>query len=148
MIDLNQDSITQAVMERHATAGSPRLQLLMTLLVQHLHAFARESRLTEEEWQIAIDFLTSVGQTCDAKRQEFILLSDTLGLSTLVTALNHHQPAGCTEATVLGPFYVDNAPAMPLGADIANGAKGEPCFVRGTVLRDDGQPVAGAEMHV
>jgi hydroxyquinol 1,2-dioxygenase len=148
MIDLNQDSITHAVMERHTTTERPRLRLLMDALVQHLHAFARETRLTEAEWQIAIDFLTAVGQTCDAKRQEFILLSDTLGLSTLVTALNHLKPAGCTEATVLGPFYVANAPEMPLGADIANGAKGEPCFVRGTVIRDDGQPVAGAEMHV
>jgi hydroxyquinol 1,2-dioxygenase len=147
-MDLNEDTITQAVLQRNATAASPRLRHVMALLVQHLHAFAREASLTEEEWSAGIEFLTAVGQTCDSKRQEFILLSDVLGLSTLVTASNHRKPRGCTEATVLGPFYVANAPELPLGADIAQGAKGEPCFVRGTVRRDDGQPVADAEMHV
>ena len=105
-------------------------------------------KLTEAEWSAGIEFLTATGQKCDAQRQEFILLSDTLGLSTLVTALNNRRPEGYTEATVFGPFYVEGAPTVELGADISNGAKGEPCFVSGTVRGDDGRTVAGAELHV
>jgi hydroxyquinol 1,2-dioxygenase len=148
MINLNEDTITGAVIQRNAGASSARLREVMVSLVQHLHAFARDTQLTEAEWEAGIRFLTEVGQTCTDKRQEFILLSDTLGLSTLVTALNHPSPAGCTEATVFGPFYVNGAPEMPLGADIAAGAKGEPCFVSGTVRGDDGRSIAAAELHV
>ena len=148
MINLNEDTITPAVIQRNAETPSPRLRELMVTLVLHLHAFAREANLTEAEWEAGIAFLTRVGQTCTDKRQEFILLSDTLGLSTLVTALNHRKPSGCTEATVVGPFYVANAPELALGSDIANGAKGEPCFVSGTVRSNDGEPVPGAELHV
>jgi hydroxyquinol 1,2-dioxygenase len=120
----------------------------MTSLVQHLHAFAREARLTEAEWFEGIRFLTGCGHITDDKRQEFILLSDTLGLSMLVTALNQHKPAGCTEATVLGPFHVEGAPQYEHGDDIANGAQGEPCFVRGRVLGLDRSPIAHAEIQV
>jgi hydroxyquinol 1,2-dioxygenase len=148
MINLNEDTITGAVIQRNAGASDARLREIMVSLVQHLHAFARDTQLTEAEWEAGIGFLTQVGQTCTDKRQEFILLSDTLGLSTLVTALNHRRPAGCTEATVFGPFYVADAPELPLGADIAGGAKGEPCFVSGQVLDDAGSAVAGAELHV
>ncbi|RDK05329.1 intradiol ring-cleavage dioxygenase [Cupriavidus lacunae] len=148
MINLNEDTITGAVIQRNAQAKDARLRELMVNLVQHLHAFARETQLTEEEWQQGIQFLTRVGQMCDENRQEFILLSDTLGLSTLVMALNHRKPAGCTEATVFGPFYVHGAPELPLGADIANGAKGAPCYVSGTVRGDDGRIVANAEIQV
>ena len=110
MRNLNQDNVTQAVIASFADAGTPRLQQIMTSLVQHLHAFARDVKLTEEEWFQGIDFLTRVGHITDDQRQEFILLSDTLGLSMLTVAMNNDKPAGCTEATVFGPFYVEGAP--------------------------------------
>jgi len=116
--------------------------------VQHLHAFARDVKLTEAEWFAGIRFLTEVGHITSETRQEFILLSDTLGLSMLVTALNHRKPKGCTEATVFGPFHVEGAPHYEHGGDVANGAVGEPCFVRGHVRLLDGTPVAGAEIQV
>ncbi|EIJ46059.1 6-chlorohydroxyquinol-1,2-dioxygenase [Herbaspirillum sp. GW103] len=148
MLNLNEDTITQAVLARHAGMADERLRQIVTSLVQHLHAFAREVRLTEEEWFAGIRFLTETGQLCSDKRQEFILLSDTLGLSTLVMAQQHHKPAGCTEATVFGPFHVEDSPVYPLGADISNGAKGQPCFVSGSVRGLDGQAVANARMEV
>ena len=148
MRNLTQDNITEAVIERLANTPDPRLKEIMSSLVRHLHAFAREVRLTEEEWFRGIDFLTRVGHITDDQRQEFILLSDTLGLSMLTVAMNNAKPAGCTEATVFGPFYVENAPSYELGADVANGAAGVPCVVRGTVRGRDGEPVPGAEIHV
>ncbi|MDX3904203.1 MAG: intradiol ring-cleavage dioxygenase [Pigmentiphaga sp.] len=148
MRNLNEDTITQAVLARHAEAPNPRLREIMTSLVRHLHDFAREVKLTEAEWAAGIEFLTATGHITDDKRQEFILLSDTLGLSTLVTAMNHRKPPSCTEATVFGPFFVEGAPDYELGADLANGAKGDPCFVRGTVKSTDGTPIAGAVMEV
>jgi hydroxyquinol 1,2-dioxygenase len=120
----------------------------MTSLVQHLHAFAREVKLTEAEWMQGIEFLTATGQKCDDKRQEFILLSDTLGLSMLTVAMNNDKPPGCTEATVFGPFHVEDAPHIELGGDVAQGAKGLPCEVRGTVRGLDGSPVPHAHIEV
>jgi len=148
MRNLSEDTITQAVLARHKDAPDARLKEVMTALVQHLHAFAREVNLTEAEWFEGIRFLTDVGHITDEKRQEFILLSDTLGLSMLVTAMNNRKPEGCTEATVFGPFHVDGAPRYPLGADVANGARGEPCFVRGHVRGFDGKAIAGATVDV
>lgn len=148
MRNLTQDNITQAVIARFAATPDPRLKEVLTSLVQHLHAFAREVKLTEEEWFRGIEFLTRVGHITDDKRQEFILLSDTLGLSMLTVAMNNDKPAGCTEATVFGPFYVEGAPNYDLGEDVANGAAGVPCTVRGTVRGLDGEPVPGAEIHV
>jgi hydroxyquinol 1,2-dioxygenase len=148
MRNLNEDTITQAVLARHKDAPDARLKEIMTSLVQHLHAFAREVNLTEEEWFEGIRFLTDVGHMSDDKRQEFILLSDTLGLSMLVIAMNNRKPAGCTEATVFGPFHVQGAPRYPLGADVANGAPGDPCFVRGHIRALDGRPVAQATIDV
>ena len=147
MRNLNQETITQAVIARLAQTPDARLKELMTSLVQHLHAFARETRMTESEWQLGIDFLTAVGHKCSPTRQEFILLSDVLGLSTLMVAMNHDKPAGCTEATVIGPFYVADAPRLPDGADLARGAPGQPCLVRGRVCGPDGMPVPGAEVE-
>src|SRR5690242_18076525 len=118
-----------------------RLHEVMTALVRHLHDFAREVRLTEEEWFAAIRFLTEAGHITDANRQEFILLSDVLGLSMLVVAQNHRKPPGATEATGLGPFFVEGAPAAPDGADIANGAKGPPSLIRGRVTGLAGEPI-------
>ena len=148
MRNLDEDTITQAVLARHAQAPNARLRRIMTSLVQHLHSFAREVELTEEEWFEGIRFLTEIGHITDDRRQEFILLSDTLGLSMLVTAMNNRKPAGCTEATVFGPFHVEGAPRYQLGDDIANGAKGQRCFVRGRVKGIDGKPVPHAELDV
>ncbi|MGQ2978848.1 MAG: intradiol ring-cleavage dioxygenase [Polaromonas sp.] len=148
MRNLNQDTITQAVIARFAGTPDTRLKELMTSLVQHLHAFAREVKLTEAEWLAGIQFLTATGQKCDDKRQEFILLSDTLGLSMLTVAMNNDKPAGCTEATVFGPFHVEGAPHYEHGADVANGAVGEACMVRGRVLGLKGEPVPGAVIEV
>ena len=148
MRNLTQDNITQAVIARLAATPDARLREVMTSLVQHLHAFARDVRLTEEEWFKGIEFLTEVGHKTNDKRQEFILLSDTLGLSMLTVAMNNDKPQGCTEATVFGPFHVEGAPQYENGADIANGAGGEPCLVRGRVLGLDGEPVPGATIEV
>lgn len=145
--DFNQETITQAVIARLAQTPDARLKELMTSLVQHLHAFARETRLTESEWQMGIDFLTAVGHECSPTRQEFILLSDVLGLSTLTVTMNNDKPAGCTESTVFGPFYVADAPRLPDGADVAGGAPGLPCLVRGQVRALDGTPVAQAQVE-
>lgn len=148
MRNLTQDNITQAVIARMADTPDARLKEIMTSLVQHLHAFAREVRLTEDEWFQGIQFLTRCGHITDDKRQEFILLSDVLGLSMLTVAMNNDKPAGCTEATVFGPFYVEGAPEFALGDDVANGAPGVPCLVRGHVRGAGGERVPGAEIHV
>lgn len=148
MQNVNEDNITQAVLARHAETADARLKQIMTSVVQHLHAFARDVSLTEEEWLEGIRFLTEVGQITDDKRQEFILLSDTLGLSMLVTALNNRKPQGCTEATVLGPFFVEHAPEFRNGDDLGNGAKGETCFVSGRVTGLRGEPVPNARMEI
>jgi hydroxyquinol 1,2-dioxygenase len=148
MRNLTQDNITQAVIARFAATPDARLKEIMTSLVQHLHAFARDVKLSEAEWFQGIEFLTRVGRITTPQRQEFILLSDTLGLSMLTVAMNQDKPAGCTEATVFGPFYVEDAPCYELGEDVANGAPGVPCVVRGTVRGLAGEPVPGAEIHV
>ena len=148
MINLNQDNITQAVVKSFEGTPDARLKEIMTSLVQHLHAFAREVKLTEEEWFKGIDFITRCGHITDDRRQEFILLSDVLGLSMLTVAMNNEKPAACTEATVFGPFHVDGAPEYALGTDISNGASGTPCTVRGTVRGLDGKPVANAMLDV
>ncbi|MBM7061031.1 intradiol ring-cleavage dioxygenase [Pseudomonas sp. UL073] len=148
MRHIDEETITQAVVESFSSCTNERLRLVVTSLVQHLHAFARDVRLTEEEWFSAIQFLTEAGHITDDKRQEFILLSDTLGLSMLVTALNNRKPRACTETTVLGPFYIEDAPLYDNGADISQGAKGFPCWVKGQVRDIDGHPVAGATMDI
>jgi hydroxyquinol 1,2-dioxygenase len=148
MRNINEDTITLAVVDSMSATKDARLRTVMTSLVQHLHSFAREVKLTEDEWAKAIDFLTAVGHITDDKRQEFILLSDTLGLSMLVTAQNNKKPAQCTEATVFGPFYVHGAPEYANGGDISNGASGEPCFVSGRIVGVDGSPVTSARIDV
>ena len=148
MRNLNQDTITQAVLARFSGTPDERLKEILTALVQHLHAFAREVKLTEKEWMQGIEFLTATGQMCDEKRQEFILLSDTLGLSMLTVAMNNDKPAGCTEPTVFGPFFMEDAPQYQLGDDVSNGATGEPCMVKGTIKGLDGKPVANALINV
>ena len=148
MIDIDEGTITLAVLDAQDGCSSPRLKQIMGSLVRHLHDFARDVELTEEEWLVAIEFLTEAGHITNDKRQEFILLSDTLGLSTLVTAQNNAKPAGCTESTVFGPFFVEGAPKYANGGDISNGAKGQPCYVSGTVRSIGGEAIAGAQLSV
>ena len=126
----------------------PRLRQVMTAVVKHLHAAVKEIEPTHEEWLMAINFLTEVGHMCTDWRQEFILLSDTLGVSMLVDAINHRRPSGSTENTILGPFYVPDAPRYPHGANICLDGKGEPLVVRGRVLDIAGNPVVGATLDV
>jgi hydroxyquinol 1,2-dioxygenase len=146
--DLDEQSITTAVIERFAEVPDPRLKRILCSLVKHTHDFVRDVELTEAEWFAAIDFLTRTGQACTGTRQEFILLSDTLGVSMLVDAINHRQPAGATETTVLGPFYVNDPPVLPNGADIAEGHVGTPLWVSGTVTTPGGTPLSGAHVDV
>jgi len=148
MREFDEKSITAAVIERMAECQDPRFKQVMTSLVTHLHDFVREVRLTEAEWLTAIQFLTEVGKTCTAKRQEYILLSDTLGVSVLVITLNHPADQGSVESTVMGPFYWENAPDLPLGTDLSAGVKGEPTFYSGRVLSVDGQPLANALLDI
>jgi hydroxyquinol 1,2-dioxygenase len=147
-LNFDESNLTEAVIARMQGCEDPRLRQIMTSLVRHLHDFVREVELTEAEWLEAIRFLTATGQKCDDKRQEFILLSDTLGVSMLVDAINHRVPAGATQTTVFGPFFVEGAPEMPHWADITNGASGKPCFVSGTVRDAAGKPLAGVVVDV
>ncbi len=144
MRNLTEANLTEAVVARLEKTADPRLKEIMTSLIRHLHAFVREVELTEEEWFEGVKFLTATGQKCDDKRQEYILLSDVLGVSMLVDAINHRRGGGATENTVLGPFYVHGAPEIRNGDDMAAGWKGEPTHVSGRVVSTDGKPVPGA----
>ena len=150
MRQFNEDTLTQAVVERLQKAKDARFREIMTSAVKHLHAFAREVHLTEEEWFEGIKFLTAVGQKCDDKRQEFILLSDILGLSMMIVALNNKTVPGATEATVLGPFFAHGAKEYGYGADLRQGAtlKGEDVWVSGRVLSVDGKPIPNAALDI
>jgi alcohol dehydrogenase class IV/protocatechuate 3,4-dioxygenase beta subunit len=141
-------AVTAEVLASFAGATSPRYREVAQSLVRHLHSFAREIRLSQDEWQFGIDFLTRAGHITDDRRQEFILLSDVLGLSMLTIGINAPASAGATESTVVGPFFVDGAPETPLGGDIAGGAKGRPCYVSGTVTDTAGQPIPGARLDI
>lgn len=141
-------NLTEATLQRLAEATNPRFKQLMTSLIRHMHDFIREVHLTEEEWFAGIQFLTATGQKCDEKRQEFILLSDTLGVSMLVDMLNHQHTPGATESTVLGPFYVSGAPELQNGANLAEGLPGDPTLFSGRVLTVQGNPISGALVDV
>ena len=143
-----EDDITDLAVERWATADSPRLAELLTALVRHLHAFAREVELTEQEWAAAVAWLSATGRISDDKRQEFILASDVLGLSTLVVQLNNRFAPEATPATVLGPFHIDGSPPAPFGFDMSDGIAGTPLFVTGQVRDLDGTPLPGVVLDV
>src|SRR5690349_13725387 len=132
--------LVERVVASFDATPDPRLKDLMQALTWHLHAFLREVRLTEEEWQRAIEFLTAAGHITDDRRQEFILLSDVLGASMQTITINNEAYQNATEATVFGPFFVEGSPEIPQGGDIAGGATGEPCWVEGTVTDTDGNP--------
>jgi hydroxyquinol 1,2-dioxygenase len=148
MKDLAEDNFTNEVLATFEDAESERFKEIMQSLIRHLHTFVREVQLTEEEWFEAIRFLTRTGQISDDNRQEFILLSDTLGVSMQMIGVNHSKPSGATESTVVGPFYVEDAPECKNGDDLANGAPGEPCFVEGQVRSVSGGPIANAHLEV
>ncbi len=147
--NFTEETLTAEVLRRMQNTQNPRLKEVMTSFVKHLHGFVREVRPTEAEWQAGIDFLTETGHWCKDGRQEFILMSDTLGVSMLVDSINYGKSAGATESTVFGPFFVKDAPEMPLGANIAKpGTPGEPCAIAGSIKGLDGKPVAGAIIDV
>lgn len=143
-----EENSADVVISRNAAAKDARLREVMEVIVRHLHAAVKEIEPTEEEWFKAIMFLTDTGHMCNEWRQEFILLSDTLGVSMLVDAINNRKPSGASESTVLGPFHVADAPELPLGADICLDQKGEPMLVRGRILSTDGNPIANARIDV
>jgi hydroxyquinol 1,2-dioxygenase len=140
--------LTAAVLESFAGAPDPRVRAVLRQLISHLHAFVRDTQLTLDEWRAAIDFLTRTGHTSDAQRQEFILLSDVLGVSMLVDAVNHRDHVGATETTVLGPFYAGEHRPLPHGTDLAAGAPGERLFVDARVTDTAGRPIDGATIDV
>ena len=148
MRNANESDLTHAVLEKVRGAKDARFRQIMASVVTHLHAVIRETGLTEQEWREAIRFLTATGHKCDDRRQEFILLSDTLGVSMLVDAINHRKPRGATETTVLGPFHVPGAKELPMWADIGKGVPGEPAYVSGCVLDTEGRPIGGAVLDV
>ncbi|CAL9626709.1 Hydroxyquinol 1,2-dioxygenase [Streptomyces sp. enrichment culture] len=146
--DATGTGLTEQVVTGLRATADPRLRELLTALVRHLHDFARETRLTREEWERAIAFLTGTGQACTGTRQEFILLSDVLGLSMLVETLHGDRAPGTTESTVLGPFHLTESPVRQLGDDIDLVGGGEPCVVSGRVRSADGTPLSGAVVDV
>ncbi len=143
-----ESELVERVVASFDATPDPRLAELMQALTRHLHAFVREVRLTEEEWQRAIEFLTAAGHITDDRRQEFILLSDVLGVSMQTITINNQAYQNATEATVFGPFFVAGSPEIGLGGDIAAGASGEPCWVEGTVTDTSGKPVPHALIEV
>jgi len=143
-LDMSPESITANVHEINANCPDERMKFLFKNLVNHLHAFIRETSLTNEEWMVAINFLTETGKVSSGVRQEFILLSDTLGASFLVDSINGVKPPGATESTVLGPFYTDDAHEMEKGDSIASEGKGDYMFVEGLVTDLRGKPIPNA----
>lgn len=143
-----EQELTDTVVASFETCADERLKEVMQSLTRHLHAFVRDVRLTEEEWNAGIEFLTAVGHITDDKRQEYVLLSDVLGVSMQTIAVNNEAHGDATEATVFGPFFVEDAPEIPIGGDIAGDASGQPCWVEGTVTDAAGRPVPGARIEV
>lgn len=145
----SQKTLAAEVIGRMRRTPEARLKQVMGSFIRHLHAFVREVRPTPEELDRGIRFLTEIGHWCDDKRQEYVLLSDTTGVTILVDLINHGRRGNATESTVLGPFFIERAPEMPMGADIARpGTPGAPCVVSGSVADMKGRPVAGAMMDV
>lgn len=143
-----EENSADVVISRMERCEDARLKEVMSVIVRHLHAAVKEIEPTQEEWMAAIQFLTETGHKCDDWRQEFILLSDTLGVSMLVDAINTRRPTGASENTVLGPFHIEGAPKLPMGANICLDGKGEPMLVHGRILDVDGSPLAGASIDV
>ncbi len=148
MDQLTEGTLTEAVLSSIQNTPDARLREVMTSLIRHLHAFVREVRPNDEEWIAGINFLTETGKLCTGDRQEFILLSDTLGVTALKDMINHPGSDAVTETTVLGPFYRHGAPEFPMGANIAGNIPGEPVVVRGKVMSIGGKPIPGAQLDI
>jgi hydroxyquinol 1,2-dioxygenase len=145
---VNEQNLTDVVLERWKNIPDARLKQIMQSLIKHLHGFVRDIEPTEAEWATAIDFLTRLGQKSDDKRQEVILFSDVMGVSMLVDAINHRLASGATPTTVEGPFHVPNSPQFADGGNMAKDAPGIACFVTGKVRDLDGRPVGGAKLDL
>jgi hydroxyquinol 1,2-dioxygenase len=143
-----EEELIRTVVASFAGTEDTRLKFLLEELVQHLHAYVRTVRLTEPEWNAAIEFLTRVGRITTPSRQEFVLLSDVLGVSMQTVAVNNEAVGDATEATVFGPFFVGDAPLIENGGDMSGGAPGEPAWIEGTVRGTDGEPLPGARIEV
>jgi catechol 1,2-dioxygenase len=143
-----EDNSAEVVVSRIGASTVPRLAEIVGAITRHLHAAVKEIEPTQEEWFQAIQFLTATGHTCDDWRQEFILLSDVMGVSMLVDAINNRKPSGASESTVLGPFHVPDVPELPMGANICLDGKGEPMLVKGRILDTEGTPIAGCKIDV
>jgi hydroxyquinol 1,2-dioxygenase len=144
--DLSEQTITAAVQQTFDESTDERFRRVFSRLVQHIHDFAREVRLTGDEWFTAMDFLERVGKISTPTRQEFVLLSDILGLSMLLDKINQHAGSSTTDSALLGPFYVEGRPTVDNGADISDGVTGTPMFVTGRVVDEHGKPVGGAHV--
>lgn len=143
-----EEQLTETVERSFDSAPHARTREILQALVRHSHAFVREVRLTEAEWDAAIAFLTAVGHITDDRRQEFVLLSDVLGVSMMTVSVNNEADGDATESTVFGPFFVDDAPLILLGGDIGGGAPGEPCWVEGRITDLAGDPIPGVRVEV
>ena len=143
-----EENSADVVVSRIAPSTDPRLAEVIAVITRHLHAAVKEVEPTQEEWLEAIQFLTKTGHTSDDWRQEFILLSDILGVSMLVDAINNRKPSGASESTVLGPFHVPDVPELPMGANICLDGKGHPMLIKGRIVGTDGTPIAGAKIDV
>ena len=143
-----EENSAEVVVSRNANAQNARLAEVIGILTRHLHAAVKEIEPTQEEWMQAILFLTETGHMCNDWRQEFILLSDVLGVSMLVDAINNRKPTGASESTVLGPFHVEDAPELPMGSNICLDQKGEPMLVKGLILSTGGHPIDQAKIDV
>ena len=148
MRDLNEANLTEAVLQKLTNTSSPRVREIMNSLIENLHKFIREVEPTPEEWTEAIQFLTEVGQKCDSQRQEFILMSDTLGASMLVDAINNRKVDLATESSVLGPYYLPSAPEIKNGDSINFGVEGEELLISGHVLGQDNKPITDAILDI
>lgn len=148
MHNLTEDNLTVAVLATLSNTQDARLKTVMTSFIEHLHAFIREVEPTEDEWLTGIQFLTDTGHLCNENRQEFILLSDILGVTALKDAINNRSTERVTEATLLGPFYREGAPEVPLMHNIAEGLPGEPIIVYGKVTASDGKPIPHAKLDI
>ena len=147
-LNKTEGEITRKVLDQYERTPDPRLERIMTALVRHMHEFVRDVALTEAEWFKAIDYLTRTGHMCSDTRQEFILLSDVLGVSMLVDLINHRKQAGLSESTVLGPFFAHGAPELPYGGNIAPKDPGTPTFFYGHIIGADGKPIGGAVLDI
>lgn len=146
MRNVNPDTLTELLVGLSGPATDPRLQEVLSALVRHLHAFAKEVNLTHDEWRKGLELLTRAGEISDDKRNEFVLFSDVLGLSSLVDMIN--SPKGCTSSSVLGPFHVLDAPELPVGGDLIGDNEGQQVVVEGKVLDQSGTPIEGAKIEL